>query len=205
MGRYLGPSCRRCRAVKIKLFLKGEKCHTKCVLDKRKTLPGPRTKRMKKPTEYGKRLMEKQKAKFIAGLTEEQFRNYFIRAQRMPGLTGFNLLTLLELRLDNVVRQLGLTGSMKFARQLIRHGNVLVNGKTARVPAYHVKVGDKVYLAEKLRQNPSILRWRERFMNPPSWLSVDKEKFGGSVVSVPAREEISYPIDETFIVELYSK
>lgn len=206
MGRYTGPSCRKCRAAKTKLFLKGEKCQTKCMFDKRKSPPGPHKKAVKKVTEYGKRLYEKQKAKFIAGLSEEQFRNYFARARRMPGLTGTNLLTLLEMRLDNVVRLLGLSaGSMKFARQLIGHGNILINGKTVRIPAYNVKVGDKIHLAEKLKQNPAILRWRERFLSPPSWVLLDKDNFSGNVLSVPTREQISYPIEETLIVELYSK
>ncbi|MEW6040501.1 MAG: 30S ribosomal protein S4 [Elusimicrobiota bacterium] len=205
MGRYLGPSCRKCRALKQKLFLKGEKCQTKCILDSRKGQPGQHTKATKKITEYAKRMYEKQKARFYSGLTEEQFRRYFARAQHLPGLTGTNLLMLLEMRLDNVVRIMGLASSMKFARQIIRQGHVLLNDRVFKIPAYKVKVGDKIYLDEKMRKNLSIVRWREHFLNPPSWVSVDRENFGGSILSIPTREEISCPVDETLIVELYSK
>jgi len=193
--------CKKCRVYKEKLFLKGEKCFTKCVFDKRKA--SAKTKATK-DSEYAKRLKEKQKTKLIAWLDERQFRNYFKKAQKMPGLTGENLLLLLEMRLDNVVR-LSFVPSIRFARQLILHGFVKVNNKKIKIPGYRVKVNDKIELDPKIRENLVIKRWIENFLQPPSWLSVNRETFESTVVSIPKREEMSFHVDESLIVELYSK
>ncbi|MFN3966288.1 MAG: 30S ribosomal protein S4 [Endomicrobiia bacterium] len=200
MSAKIKSVCRKCRYFKEKLFLKGEKCFTKCVLDKRKSVKTKTTKE----SEYAKRLKEKQKTKLIAGLTERQFKNYFKKAQKMPGLTGENLLLLLEMRLDNVVRR-SFVPSMRFARQLILHGFVKVNNKKIRIPGYRVKVNDKIELDPKIRENLVIKRWVEQFLQPPPWLDVNKETFESTVVAIPTREEMSYPVDESLIVELYSK
>ena len=205
MGRYTESSCRLCRGAGEKLFLKGEKCQTKCTLEKRKGKPGAHAKLMKKTSEYGRRFKEKQKARRIAGLTEEQFRNYFRKAQKMSGETGQNLLLLLETRLDNVVRRMGFAPSMRFARQVIMHRNIKVNDVTKAIPAYRVKPGDKVSLDTRFKENPALLRWAERFTNVPSWLSVDREKLTGEVLALPRKEDISYPVEVSLIVELYSK
>ena len=159
MSRYIGPVCRLCRREGTKLFLKGDKCFNACTLDKeaRKSAPGMhKVHRAKKVTEYGRRLREKQKTKRIAGLTEQQFRHYFRNAEIMPGLTGENLLRLLETRLDNVVKRLGLATSTPHARQLVLHGHVLVNDKRVDIPSYGVQPGDRVALHEKVRQNMGV-------------------------------------------------
>jgi len=160
---------------------------------------------MRKASEYGRRFKEKQKAKQIACLTEEQFRNYFRKAQKMSGETGQNLLLLLETRLDNVVKLMGFAPSMRFARQVVVHRNVKVNGVTKAISAYRVKPGDKVSIDGRFKENPALVRWAERFTNVPSWLTVDREKLTGEVVALPQREEISYPVEVSLIVELYSK
>src|SRR5579863_8540263 len=155
MSRYIGPVCRLCRREGTKLFLTGEKCFNACVLDKgkRKSTPGMHVKQRVKVSEYGRRLREKQKAKRIAGLTEEQFRRYFREAERMPGLTGENLLRLLETRLDNVVKRLGLASSESQARQLVLHGHVKVNDRRVDIPSYAVQPGDRIILGDKIKQN----------------------------------------------------
>ncbi len=201
MSAEISSVCKKCRLFKEKLFLKGEKCFTKCVLDKRKSRAKIKTT---KDSEYAKRLKEKQKTKLIAGLNEKQFKNYFRKAQKMPGLTGENLLLLLEMRLDNVVRR-SFIPSIRFARQLILHGFIKVNNKKVRIPGYRVKVNDKIELDPKMRENLVIKRWVEQFLQQPSWLNVNKETFESTVVALPTREEMSYPVDESLIVELYSK
>jgi len=211
MSRYTGPVCRLCRREKTKLFLKGEKCYSACVLDKgiRKHIPGMHVgQRMGKATEYAKRLREKQKAKRIAGLTEEQFHHYFRDAQVAPGLTGENLLRMLETRLDNVVKRLGFALSMPHARQLVLHGHVNVNDKRVDVPSYAVQPGDKISLSEKSKQNAAVqtaLAALPKRGPLPSWIEVNASHVSGKVRSWPSRDEMSYPIDEQLIVELYSK
>ena len=210
MSRYTGPVCRLCRREGTKLFLKGEKCYTACTLDKnnRKAAPGMHVGRRSKVSEYGRRLREKQKAKRIAGLTEQQFRHYFRRAERMPGLTGENLLRLLETRLDNVVKRLGFASSEAQARQIVLHGHVNVNDKRVDIPSYAVQPGDRVVLSEKIRQNPLVVQTLQMTAKrgpAPSWLEANPAQGGGKMRSWPSREEISYPIDEQLIVELYSK
>jgi small subunit ribosomal protein S4 len=211
MSRYIGPVCRLCRREGTKLFLKGEKCYNACVLEKgaRKSAPGMHVNvRMKKASEYGRRLREKQKTKRIAGLTEEQFRNYFQRAERLPGLTGENLLRLLETRLDNVIKRLGFALSMPHARQLVLHGHVNVNDKRVDVASYAVQPGDKVSLSEKAKQNGGVQQALQALPKRgplPSWIEVNASHVSGKVRSWPSRDEMSYPIDEQLIVELYSK
>jgi len=191
--------------------LKGEKCYNACTLDKgiRKSAPGMHVgMRRGKTSEYAKRLREKQKAKRIAGLTEEQFRRYFRQAQVMPGLTGENLLRLLETRLDNIVKRMGLATSEAHARQLVLHGHVTVNDKRVDIPSYAVQPGDRVALAEGMRQNVVVqqaIEATQKRGGQPSWLEINPAHAGGKMRSWPTREEISYPIDEQLIVELYSK
>jgi len=211
VSRYIGPVCRLCRREGTKLFLKGEKCFTACILDKgtRKSAPGMHVgRRSKKTSEYARRLREKQKTKRIAGLAEEQFRHYFQKAQVMPGLTGENLLRLLETRLDHVVRRMGLALSEPHARQLVLHGHVQVNDHRVDIPSYAVQPGDRIALSEKIRQNAAVqqaLQASQKRGPLPSWLEVNPSHASGKVRSWPSREEISYPIDEQLVVELYSK
>ncbi|OIO73248.1 MAG: 30S ribosomal protein S4 [Elusimicrobia bacterium CG1_02_37_114] len=208
MGRYTGPLCKLCRREKTKLFLKGEKCDKNCVIDriKQKGKSGQsRQKRMVKLSEYAKRLHEKQKMKHMAGLTEEQFRNYYRQALKMPGMTGEQLLLLVETRLDSVLHRLGFAPSKRFARQLVTHRHITVNDRIMKFAGYRVKPGDKIKLRESVHENPVIKKSLEKDIESPSWLSVDKTNFAAEVLSVPSRSEISYPIDETLIVELYSR
>lgn len=194
----------------MKLFLKGERCHTdKCALERRNYPPGQhgRTRRARL-IGYGLQLREKQKVKRIYGILERQFRIYFERASRMPGPTGENLLILLERRLDNVVYRMGWGTSRAQARQLVRHGHILVNGRKVNIPSYLVSPGEVIEVKEKSRQNPAILAARDATAHQPvpSWLEVDREALKGRVLSLPKREElVQIPINERLIVELYSK
>lgn len=210
MSRYIGPVCRLCRREGTKLFLKGEKCYTACTLDKndRKAAPGMHVGRRSKVSEYGRRLREKQKAKRIAGLTEQQFRHYFRKAERMPGLTGENLLRLLETRLDNVVKRLGFASSEAQARQFVLHGHVTVNDKRVDIPSYAVQPGDRIAIADAIRQTPLVqetIQAMQKRGPAPTWLESNLTQGNGKMRSWPSRDEISYPIDEQLIVELYSK
>ncbi len=212
MSRYIGPVCRMCRRESMKLFLKGEKCYSACTLDKdkRKTIPGQHGVGMRrsKVSEYGKRLREKQKAKRMAGVNEAQFRRYFRDAEKMPGLTGENLLRLLETRLDRVVKRLGFAASDAQARQLVLHGHVKVNDQRVDIPSYAVQPGDRIVLAEKIRQTTAIqgaLQAMQKRGPLPSWLEANAAQASGKMRGWPSRDEISYPVDEQLIVELYSK
>jgi small subunit ribosomal protein S4 len=210
MSRYLGSVCKQCRREKDKLFLKGERCYSNCTLDRKrgKNSPGQHGAtggRGRKASDYARHLREKQKARRIYGLTEEQFRHYFAVADQMKGLTGENLLRMLELRLDNVVRRLGFALSPKFARQLVTHGNVVVNERKVNLPGYQVKPGDKITIKAKLKENVQIKKVLEKGHKPPSWLSFDAQTLVGTVAGAPSPEEFSYPIQSQLIVELYSK
>lgn len=204
MVRYIGSSCKLCRRERIKLFLKGSKCYNKCTLDrgKRKNIPGEHISRTK-ISEYAKRLREKQKLKRIFGLSEKQFRRYFGLAARKKGSTEENLLQLLETRLDNVVYKLNFAQSRKTARQMVTHGHILVNGKKKNVIGYRVKIGDKIALCKKMRENILVKQALEQTVSIPSWLSLDKDNFVAEVIGTP--KEITYPVDITRIVELYSR
>jgi small subunit ribosomal protein S4 len=208
MSRYLGSVCKLCRSEKEKLFLKGERCTSNCTLDRKrgKNGPGQHGGMRSKMSDYGKHLREKQKARRVYGLTEEQFSHYYYIAERMKGSTGDNLFKLLELRLDNVVFRIGLALSKKMARQLVNHGNILVNGNKIDVPRYQVKAGDIITVPEKYKTNVVIKGLIEKTsVNTPAWLSFDKTKIEGTVVSEPLAGDISHPIDSQLIVEYYSK
>ena len=210
MARYTGPVCRLCRGQGTKLFLKGDKCYAACTLDKgkHKAAPGMHVGRRVKISEYGRRLREKQKTKRMAGLTEQQFRHYFRQAVQLPGLTGENLLRLLETRLDNVVRRLGFASSQAQARQWVLHGHVQVDDRRVDIPSYAVQPGSRIALSEKMRQHAMVQQAMEnaRKREPiPAWLEVNAAHASGKMRSWPTRAEISYPIDEQLIVELYSK
>ncbi len=207
MGRYIGPVCRLCRREGVKLFLKGEKCITKCILDRRRKPPGQHGELRRKQTEYGKRLREKQKLKRIYNVREEQFVRYFEMATKMPGNTGENFLQLLERRLDNVVYRLGFALSRNHARQLIVHGHITVNGRTVDIPSYLVDVGDVISVKEDMRDNPDVQRALEvrGEWTVPKWLSRDTETLTGRVLSLPTRDQIDVPVDENLVVEFYSR
>ncbi len=207
MGRYLGPTCKLCRREKEKLFLKGEKCFSqKCPIEKgRKFPPGQHGKKQTKISEYGRRLREKQKLKRIMGINEEQLKKYFEIAKKQKGLVGENLLKLLEMRLDNVVYRIGWALSRKFARQLVSHKHILVNGKIVNIPSYQVKVGDKIQLKNGIKENVYIQKAQDNAVNVPNWIKYDPETNTAEILSIPKRDEISLPINELLIVEFYSK
>lgn len=208
MARYRGAVCRLCRREGEKLFLKGERCYTgKCAIDRRPYAPGDHGKRRAKISEYGLQLRQKQKAKRIYGVLETQFRNYFADADKRKGITGENLLIILETRLDNVVYRAGLGRSRTEARQVVRHNHITVNGKKVNIPSYQVKPGDVIEVKEK---SLSIQRFKDIVETTssrivPEWIDADIENKTLKVVSVPTREQIDTNIEETLIVELYSK
>ena len=206
MARYTDPSCRLCRREGQKLFLKGERCYsTKCSMENRSFPPGQHGQGRKKVSEYGLQLREKQKAKRFYGLQEAQFRNTFDKASRKTGITGENLLIMLETRLDNVVFRLGFASSRKEARQLVTHGHFQVNGKKVDIPSYAVSVGDVIKIKEKSTNSPKFKEIKEMSITVPAWVSVDVEKLEGKIVAMPVRDDIDTPIAEHLIVELYSK
>jgi len=206
MARYTDPSCRLCRREGQKLFLKGERCYsTKCSMEKRSFPPGQHGQGRKKVSEYGLQLREKQKAKRFYGLQEAQFRNTFDKASRKTGITGENLLIMLETRLDNVVFRLGFASSRKEARQLVTHGHFQVNGKKVDIPSYAVSVGDVIKIKEKSTNSPKFKEIKEMSITVPAWVSVDVEKLEGKIIAMPVRDDIDTPIAEHLIVELYSK
>ena len=210
MARYTGAVCKLCRREGTKLFLKGDRCYSnKCSIERKDSLPGKnaKTTRIKKLSTYGIRLREKQKLRKYYGLLEKQFKNYFQKAERKKGITGENLLELLERRLDNVVFRLGITKSKAQARQLILHSHILVNGKKVNIPSYQVKKDDVIELREKSKKIQTIIDSLDAIVRRgiPQWLEINKEKFKGEVLGVPVREDITLPIQEQLIVELYSK
>jgi small subunit ribosomal protein S4 len=208
MARYTGPVCRLCRREGEKLFLKGEKCSKQgCPINKRPTAPGQHGTSRKKLSEYGLQLREKQKAKRIYGVLESQFRKYFDIAVRTPGVTGENLLRLLEMRLDNAVFRLGYGRSRTEARQIVRHNLITVNGKKVNIPSYQVKIGDVIQVRDKSK---SLDRFKHVLdvtdgRAIPEWLTRDVENLRGTVAGKPTREQVAIPVRETLIVELYSK
>jgi small subunit ribosomal protein S4 len=208
MARYTGPSCKLCRREKQKLFLKGSKCNSdKCPLEKKNYPPGSHgLNRRMKFSEYGVQLREKQKVKRIYGLLESQFHTYYEKANRQKGVTGENLIKLLERRLDNVVYRLGFAPSRKAARQIILHRHFLVNGKIVNIPSYMLMPGDVISVREKSKKldviHESLRRTKDGMYN---WLSVDKASLSGSFNQLPEREDIPLNANEQLIVELYSK
>ena len=206
MSRYTDANCRLCRREGQKLFLKGDRCYSsKCAIDRRGYAPGQHGQGRSKISDYGLQLREKQKAKRFYGLQETQFRNLFDKAARKTGITGENLLILLETRLDNVVFRLGFASSRKEARQLVNHGHFTVNGKKVNIPSFEVKAGDVIKVKEKSTNSPKFKEVKEMTITVPSWLTVDVEKLEGKILSVPTRAEIDTPVAEHLIVELYSK
>lgn len=206
MARYTDANCRLCRREGQKLFLKGERCYSpKCAIERRNFPPGQHGQGRKKVSEYGIQLREKQKTKRFYGLQETQFRNLFDKAARKKGITGENLLIMLESRLDNVVFRLGFASSRKEARQLVTHGHFIVNGKKVDIPSYQVKPGDMIKIKEKSTNSPKFKEIKEMSISVPGWVTVDVEKLEGKVVALPTREEIDTPVAEHLIVELYSK
>ncbi|MBI4914715.1 MAG: 30S ribosomal protein S4 [Acidobacteria bacterium] len=208
MARYTGAVCRLCRREGMKLFLKGERCFKeKCAVERRAYAPGQHGKRRNKMQPYGQQLREKQRVRRVYGVLEAQFRRYFAEASRQKGVTGENLLRLLEQRLDNVVYSLGFASSRAQARQLVLHGHVLVNGRKVSVPSFQVRVGQDVALHEGLRANTLVNEALDTAQGRgvPPWLELDAENYRGKVISQPTREDIRLPIQEQLIVELYSR
>ena len=206
MARYTDANCRLCRREGQKLFLKGDRCYsTKCAMERRGYAPGQHGQGRSKASDYALQLREKQKTKRFYGLQETQFRNLFDKADRKSGITGENLLIMLETTLDNVVFRLGFASSRKEARQLVNHGHFTVNGKKVNIPSYTVKPGDVIKVKEKSTNSPKFKEVKEMTITVPEWVSVDVEKLEGKVLSVPTREQIDTPVAEHLIVELYSK
>lgn len=209
MARDTGSSCRLCRRENLKLFLKGDRCYgDKCAFERRPYPPGQHGQRRGgKLSDYRLQLREKQKVKRIYGVLEKQFRGYYYRAEKQKGITGTNLLTLLECRLDNVVYRMGFASSRKQARQLIRHSHFLVNDRKVSIPSFQVKIGDVIQLKEGSRKMPAISEALETVVRRgiPEWMEADKENFKGILKGLPNREELTMPIQEQLIVELYSK
>ena len=208
MARYLGPSCRLCRREGLQLYLKGDRCYTdKCAIERRHYPPGQHGQRRTKISDYGSQLREKQKVKRIYGVLEKQFRGYFEKAERQKGVTGTNLLVLLERRLDNVVYRLGFANSRAQARLMVRHGLLAVNGRKVSIPSFLVKKGDVVQVVEKSRNKPVIRDALEAVARRglPAWVDLSKEEALGRIMMLPTREDITMPIQEHLIVELYSK
>ncbi|MGI8744688.1 MAG: 30S ribosomal protein S4 [Bryobacteraceae bacterium] len=210
MARYIGPVCRLCRREGMKLFLKGERCHTeKCAIEKRNFVPGQHGKARKpKIVGYGLQLREKQKARRYYRLLERQFRNLFEKAAHQKGITGDNLLNMLERRLDNVIYRMGFGTSRAQARQLVRHGHLLVNGKKVDIPSFGVRPNDTIEVREKSKNNPTILAARDATAHAPSpnWIELDRDGLRGRILQQPKREDlVQIQLNEQLIVELYSK
>jgi small subunit ribosomal protein S4 len=211
MGRFIGPVCRQCRREGMKLFLKGDRCYTeKCAIEKRNFPPGQHGKdrKPKKVQGYGLQLREKQKAKRYYGIGETQFRNLFEKASVMKGVTGDNMINMLERRLDNVVYRLGFATSRRQARQIVRHGHIAVAGRRVNIPSFVVRTGETVGVVEKSHKNPTILANLESTAHAPTpnWLEVDRAALTARIVTSPQRSDlVQIQLNEQLVVELYSK
>lgn len=208
MARYRESACRLCRREGLKLFLKGDRCYSeKCAFERRSYAPGEHGQIRKKHSDYGVQLRAKQKLKRMYGLQEKQFRGYFEKADRQKGITGTNLLLFLERRLDNMVFRMGFANSRNEARQLVRHNHFLVSGKPVNIPSFLVKIGDDIQVREGSRKVERILEAVETVARRgvPPWLELDKENFKGTVKVLPVRDELTMPVQEQLVVELYSK
>ncbi len=209
MARYTDSSCRLCRRENLKLFLKGDRCYgDKCAIERRPYPPGQHGQRRGgKFSDYRLQLREKQKVKRIYGVLEKPFRRYYYRAEKQKGITGTNLLVLLECRLDSVIYRMGFASSRKQARQLIRHNHFLVNNKKVNIPSYQTKVADVIQVKEGSSKVPSVLEAMETVVRRgiPEWIEVEKENLKGTLKAFPNREDLTMPIQEQLIVELYSK
>ncbi len=208
MARYRESACRLCRREGLKLFLKGDRCYSeKCAFERRSYAPGEHGQIRKKHSDYGVQLRAKQKLKRMYGLLEKQFRGYFEKADRQKGITGTNLLLFLERRLDNMVFRMGFANSRDEARQLVRHNHFLVSGKPVNIPSFLVRVGDDIQVREGSRKVERIQEALETVARRgvPPWLELDKENFKGTVKVFPVRDELTMPVQEQLVVELYSK
>jgi len=210
LARYIGPVCRQCRREGMKLYLKGERCHSeKCAIERRNFVPGQHGKdRAKKIVGYGLQLREKQKVRRVYGVLERQFRSTFEKAALAKGITGENLMSALERRLDSVIYRMGFGTSRAQARQIVRHGHIDVNGRKCDIPSAQVKVGDVVAVRQSSKNNPTILAARDATAHAPApnWIDVDREGLTGRVTSLPLRSElVQIQLNEQLIVELYSK
>jgi len=209
LARYTDSSCRLCRRENLKLFLKGDRCYgDKCAIERRPYPPGQHGQRRGgKFSDYRLQLREKQKVKRIYGVLEKPFRRYYYRAEKQKGITGTNLLILLECRLDSVIYRMGFASSRKQARQLIRHNHFLVNNKKVNIPSYQTKVADVIQVKEGSSKVPSVLEAMETVVRRgiPEWIEVEKENLKGTLKAFPNREDLTMPIQEQLIVELYSK
>ena len=208
MARYIGPVCRICRREGLKLFLKGDRCYTdKCAIERRAYPPGQHGQGHRKRSDYGLQLREKQKVRRMYGLLEKQFRSYYKEADRRKGVTGENLLQLLERRLDNTIYRLGFAINRAEARQIVRHNHVLLNGHKANIPSMRVRKGDVIELRDKAKKQARILSAVENVdrRGVPQWLELDRKNLKGTVVESPGREDVAMPVEEHLIVELYSK
>jgi len=209
VGRYTASVCRQCRREGEKLFLKGDRCYSeKCAVQKRAFIPGQHgQKRKQKTSEYGLQLREKQKTKRIYGVLEKQFRNYFKKADRQTGITGQNLLILLERRLDNVVFRLGMASSRKEARQLVNHDHFTINGRKANIASMLVGVGNTIQVKPGSVESPKFqeIKALGAYKTPPEWLQVDIDNLTGNVLALPTRENVDLTVNEQLIVELYSR
>ena len=206
MARRIGPDCRECRREGCKLFLKGERCTSKkCAMERRPVAPGQHGTGRKKVTEYGTQLREKQKVKKYYGIQEKQFRAYYDEAERMKGVTGENMLSLIERRLDNVVYRMGIGASRKECRQIVAHCQITVNGRTVKTPSFLVKVGDIVAVKENKKELEQFKQLKDMKMVMPKWLEFNTESLTGKIITLPARDDIDLNIKEHLIVELYSR
>lgn len=206
MAKYTNADCKLCRREGAKLFLKGERCTTKkCAMDRRPVAPGMHGVTRKKASEYNVQLREKQKVKRAYGLLEKQFRAYYEEAERLSGVTGENMLALIEKRLDNVVYRMGIGSSRAQSRQVVNHGHITVNGKTVDIPSYQVKTGDVIAVKENKKDNALFKELRGAKIVMPKWVEFDTENFTGKILDNPKREDIDLNINEQLIIELYSK
>jgi len=209
LARYRDSACKLCRRENLKLYLKGDRCFgDKCAFERRAYAPGQHGQRRGgKVSDYRVQLREKQKVKRIYGLLEKQFRGYYVRADKRKGVTGTNLLIALESRLDNIVYRMGFAASRQQARQLVRHNHFMVNDKKVNIPSYLVKPGDQIGVKEKSKKVPQVVEAIETVVRRgiPDWIEVDKEKFKGTLKALPNREDLTMPIQEQLIIELYSK
>ena len=206
MAKYTNAVCKLCRREGAKLFLKGERCTSKkCAMEKRPVAPGMHGVTRKKASEYNIQLREKQKVKRAYGLLEKQFREYYEEAERMRGVTGENMLALIEKRLDNVVYRMGIGSSRAQSRQIVNHGHITVNGKDVDIPSYEVKTGDVIAVKESKKDNALFKELRGAKIVMPRWVEFDTESFTGKIIDNPKREDIDLNINEQLIIELYSK
>ena len=206
MAKYINADCKLCRREGAKLFLKGERCTSKkCALERRPVAPGQHGSVRKKASEYNIHLREKQKAKRAYGLLEKQFHTYYVKASSMKGITGENMLMLIEKRLDNVVYRMGIGSSRAQSRQVVNHGLITVNGNVVDIPSYQVKVGDVIAVKESKKDNAMFKELRGAKIVMPKWVEFDTENFVGKVLANPAREDIDLTINEQLIIEHYSK